>query len=240
MLGSSKSEKTDKVQIRRIQHGEVESVDDTLVVEKNVAIELGGEELIRTSCSPGHMREWVLGYLFSEGYIVHPDDVAEIREADGVCSVDLAASAPAKPAPLTPVESGLTVEPDRLFEIAREVQRRATIYERTGGTHAMAIASVTDVVSHAEDISRTCALEKALGLALAQPADYNNSIAFLSSRVPSRMIVKLARCGIPIVAAVSAPTVDAARLAEELNLCLCGFVRDKRLNVYSHGWRVGL
>jgi len=233
-------ETTERFPIKRVQSGEIESVDDTLVVEKSVAIEVGGVELIRTTCSPGHMREWVIGYLFSEGRIMRPKDVAEIREAGGVFSVELAASAPARSAPLTPVESGLAVKPDRLLEIAREVRRQATVFEQTGGTHAMAIASVTDVVSHAEDISRTCALEKVLGHVLVQRADFSQSIAFLSSRAPSRMIAKPARCGIPIVAAVSAPTVDAVQLAEELNVCLCGFVRDERLNVYSHGWRVGL
>ncbi len=232
--------KTKQVPINRVQSGKAETVDDTLVVEKSVAIGLRGVELIRTTCSPEQMQEWVIGYLFSEGFIRGFDDISEIHEADGLFSVELAGSAPAKPAPLTPVESGLTVEPDRLLEIAREVQRRATIYERTGGTHAMAIASVTDVVSHAEDISRTCALEKALGLALAQRADFSRSFALLSARVPSRMIDKLARCGVPIVAAVSAPTANAIRLAEELDICLCGFVRGERLNVYSHEWRVGL
>lgn len=104
----------------------------------------------------------------------------------------------------------------------------------------MAVSSASGLVALAEDISRTCALEKALGHALVQRADFSQSLAFLSSRVPSRMIAKLARCGIPIVAAVSAPTIDAVRLAEELNVCLCGFVRGDRLNVYAHGWRVSL
>jgi FdhD protein len=233
-------ETTERFPIKRVQSGDLEFVDDTLVKEANVAIELGGRSLIRTTCSPGQMREWVLGYLLSEGFIASPDDVAEIHERQDAFSVALAESAPAKTAPLTPVESGLTVEPDRLLEIAREVQRRATVFERTGGTHAMAIASETDIVSLAEDISRICALEKALGHALVQRADFSRSFAFLSSRVPSRMAAKLARCGVPIVAAVSAPTINAVRLAEELNVCLCGFVRDERLNVYTHGWRVGL
>jgi len=231
---------TERFPIQWVQSGDVEIVDDILVTEANVAIALRDSELIRTTCSPGQMREWVLGYLLSEGFIAGLDDVAEIHERQDSFSVALAESAPSQPAPIAPVESDLTVEPDRLLEIAREVQRRATVFERTGGTHVMAVSSASGLVALAEDISRTCALEKALGIALLQRVDFANSFAFLSSRVPSRMIAKLARCGIPIVAAVSAPTVNAVRLAEELNVCLCGFVRDERLNVYTHGWRVGL
>jgi FdhD protein len=231
---------TERFPIKRVQSGEVETVDDTLVAEVDVSIELGGNELIRTTCSPDHVREWVIGYLFSEGYIVSSNDVAEIREVNSVFSVTLGDSAPFEPAPLTPVAGDLTIAPERLLALAREVAERAIVFQRTGGTHATAIANETDIVSFAEDISRTCALEKVLGIALLEGADFGQCFAFLSSRVPSRMIAKLRRCGIPIVAAVSAPTVDAVRLAEELNVCLCGFVRDERLNVYAHDWRVGL
>jgi len=237
--------RTERVPIKRVQSGrvqsiKVESLDDALVVEKDVAIELGGEGLIRTTCSPGRMREWVIGYLFSEGRIVRAEDVVEIRETDGVFSIEIAKSVPSKTTPITPITSDLTVDPRRLLAVAREVVERADVFRQTGGTHAMAIANEHEVFAFAEDISRTCALEKALGHALVQRADFSHTFAFLSSRVPSRMITKLARAGIPIVAAVSAPTLDAVRLAERLNVCLCGFVRGEGLNVYTHEWRVGL
>ena len=71
---------TENAPIQRYESGTVESVDDTLVAESHVTIDLDGIELIRTTCSPGQMREWVIGYLFSEGRIASPEDVAEIRE----------------------------------------------------------------------------------------------------------------------------------------------------------------
>ena len=233
-------ETTERLPIKRVQSGEVETVDDTLVTEARVALSLRGETLIETICSPGQMRESVIGYLFSEGYIQHPDDLAEIHEANSVFAVALSPSAPSKPALLSPVASDVTVDPERLLALAQEVADRADVFHQTGGTHAMAVANETGIVSFVEDISRTCALEKALGIALEQGVDFSRSTAFLSSRVPSRMVAKLARCGVPIVAAVSAPTIDAVRLAESLNVCLCGFVRGEKVNVYVHGWRVGL
>ncbi len=231
---------TEDAPIRRYDGGKARDVEDTLVTEANVAIALHGEELIRTACSPGRLREWVIGYLFSEGHIARPDDVEEIREAAGVFSVELTASAPTEPGPLTPVESDWRSTAERILAVATETAEKAEIFRRTGGTHAMAMANETDVVASVEDVSRTCALEKALGIALLQGVDFAHSLAFLSSRVPSRMIAKLVRCGVPIAAAVSAPTIDAVRLAEALDVCLCGFVRGERLNVYAHGWRVGL
>ncbi len=233
-------ETTERVPIQRVEGGNVEAVDDTLVAEASVAIALRGDELIRAVCSPGHLREWAIGYLFSEGYITRPDDVEEIRESDGVLTIDLVPSAPAEPAALLPVESDRCATPERILAVAREAVDKAEVFKQTGGTHAAAIADESGIVAFVEDISRACALEKAIGTALEQRADFSRSLAFLSSRVPSRMLAKLARSGVPIVAAVSAPTIDAVRLAEALNVCLCGFVRGERLNFYAHGWRVGL
>ena len=231
-------ETTERVPIKRMRSGDVTSGDDTLVVEQDVAIALGGETLLRTTCSPGELGEWVLGYLFSEGLILEPEDVDRVHSQGSVFCVDLARHVRIEPP--APAMSDLVLGADRLLETAEEIAGRATVFGTTGGTHVMAIADRTQVLAWVEDISRTCALEKAIGEALLRGVDFAQTFAFLSSRVPSRMITKLARCGVPIVAAVSAPTMDAVRLAERLNICLCGFVRDERLNVYAHGWRIGL
>ena len=231
-------DKTERVSIKRVQSGDVESLHDTLVVEQDVSIVLDGETLFRTTCTPGDLGEWVIGYLFSEGLILDPEDVREIHNEEGSFSVQLSRHVQLEPP--VPVESDLVLGANRLLEVAKGMVVRADIFNETGGTHAMAIASVSEILGLAEDISRTCALEKVIGEALLSGVEFGRSFAFLSSRVPSRMIAKLARCGVPIVAAVSAPTARAVRLAEELNVCLCGFVRDERLNVYAHGWRIGL
>ena len=230
-------DRTKRVLIRRLEGDRVESIEDTLVVEQNVALEVNGELVIRTTCSPGGLREWAFGVLFSEGWISRPEDVKVLGEDAGFVTVELSSSGPAS---LRPVDSDLVVERNRLRKLAAEAGERATVFRETGGTHAMGVVDGTGIRTLVEDISRTCALEKAIGEALIAGVDFGQSFSVLSSRVPFRMVRKLARCGIPIVAAVSAPTAEAVDLAEELGICLCGFVRCDRMNVYSHGWRIGL
>ena len=70
--------------------------------------------------------------------------------------------------------------------------------------------------------------------------EIHNSFIILSSRVPSAFVRKIARVGIPIIAAISAPTVQAVNEADRLGVCLCGFVRGNRMNVYANKWRLGL
>jgi len=231
-------ETIERTTIVRVTSGAAESVEDAVATEQECSIVVDGRTLVRAACSPGDRRAWVLGYLLSEGRILGPSDIDEIRDDGATLTVRLARAAAVSPP--ASVASDFRLEISGVLEVVVEVTGRARLFAATGGAHAMAIASATEIIALAEDVSRTCALEKAIGRALEGNADFGRSLAVLSSRVPERMIAKLARCGIPIVAAVSAPTAQAVHRAAELNVCLCGFVRGERMNVYAHGWRVGL
>jgi FdhD protein len=63
-------------------------------------------------------------------------------------------------------------------------------------------------------------------------------VALLSGRISFEMALKAIRAGIPILAAISAPTSLALNLAQELNLTLVGFARNQRLNIYTHPHRL--
>jgi FdhD protein len=63
-------------------------------------------------------------------------------------------------------------------------------------------------------------------------------VALLSGRISFEMALKAIRAGLPILAAVSAPTSMALELAQELNLTLAGFIRGPRLNIYTHPERI--
>ena len=103
----------------------------------------------------------------------------------------------------------------------------------------MALATVDgNTFLLAEDVGRHNALDKAIGRALLERRDLSQMVAVLSGRLSFEMALKAARAGIPIVAAVSAPTTMALELARELDLTLVGFAREGRLNVYTHPQRL--
>jgi len=119
-------------------------------------------------------------------------------------------------------------------------ERHGALFRATGGTHLAAVVPTGSTGIYVEDVSRTCALEKALGSALLAGCDFGWSMLVVTSRVPLGFVRSAARAGIPVVVAVSAPTYQAVEEAERVGICLCGFARGERLNVYSHAWRVGL
>lgn len=227
-----------EVPIHRIRNGETGRVKDSVVIEIEASIVVNGELLIQTTSSPGDLSIWALGYLRAEGWIEDAGDVREIREEDGCVHVDVTGMKPALN--LDPITGDRTLGLDQVRDAVCDLADRAVLFPKTGGTHIMGFADGAGIVTSAEDISRTCALERAIGQVMREGRDLSCLMAVLSSRVPRRMIEKLVRCRVPFAAAISAPTAQAVELADRLGLCLVGFVRDDRLNVYTHAWRVGL
>jgi len=234
---------TSTIPIIRIKAGKIEEVKDTLVVERDVSITFNEESVLLTTCSPSNTHELVYGRLFSEGIIASVDEVTLLNPSENDSRIEAKTTKKADPdakRPIAPVESSLTLPVERLLEAARECRERGVTFRKTGGTHAAAIGDGSKLLNFFEDVSRTCALEKAVGDALMRRIRLDDKFIFLSSRLSKVMVEKIARCGIPIVGAVSAPSLQAVKEAKKLGICVCGFVRDDRLNIYSHKWRMRL
>jgi FdhD protein len=137
------------------------------------------------------------------------------------------------------VASTLTIPPATLLTLMDRLHESQTIYQTTGGTHAVALASPDgEIFIHAEDVGRHNAMDKVIGRAVLTRQDLTGMVALLSGRISFEMVLKTARAGIPILAAVSAPTSMALELAQELDLTTVGFVREQRLNIYTAPQRV--
>ncbi len=107
----------------------------------------------------------------------------------------------------------------------------------TGATHACAWADDEgNIELIREDVGRHNALDKLIG-ALAQ-LDKTGGFIITTSRASYEMVQKLVLAGFDLLTAISAPTGLAVRIAEEHNVTLLGFVRDKQYVVYSHGDRL--
>jgi len=231
----TRMETTGTRRISRFFGGKIEEVEDLLAVEEDFVLTANGGPILSASCSPGNSRELAYGALLSRGIIHTADDVLSLKVQGERLSVEVRANVPGL---VVPIDSSFTLPIESLIAVGRECGDRAVVFRETGGTHAAALGDSTGIESFFEDISRTCALEKAVGDGLLRGIDFSKTFIFLSSRVPKGMVEKAARCGIPIIAGVSAPTLQAVELAERLGVCLCGFVRGERLNIYANSWRI--
>jgi len=137
------------------------------------------------------------------------------------------------------VGPGLRVAASIVLGLPAGLRADQQVFDRTGGLHA---AGLFDREGRAlvvrEDVGRHNAVDKAIGWAAEQGLDFATLILFVSGRVSFELTQKTAALGIPIIAAVSAPSSLAIELAKAAGITLVGFVRGERLCVYAGAERI--
>ncbi len=126
-----------------------------------------------------------------------------------------------------------------LLALGGRLQEEQRYFRPTGGTHAAGLFDASgEMASFAEDVGRHNALDKAIGKLLLADRLGEAKVAMLSGRCSFEMVQKAARAGIPVVAAVSAPTALAIELAERARIGLVGFLRKETLTIYVGAGRI--
>jgi FdhD protein len=245
--------------VERIDGGRREERDDAVVDEAPLTITARGREVAVTLRTPGHDLELVRGMLHAE---VGPAaaGAAMVQAGDDHVEVDLPPEAlPARSfmataacgtcgrvaiAALEPRARTITAEHQvgaaLVAGLPAALRTQQQEFAATGGLHASGLYDRSGrCLLVREDVGRHNALDKVIGAALAAGlVPLTDAIVVLSGRIGYELIEKAVLAGAPIVAAVSAPTRLAIDVAERFGVTVCGFVRDGRMNVYSHGWRI--
>lgn len=138
------------------------------------------------------------------------------------------------------VKGDWQVTPALIASLPAKLRAAQETFSQTGGLHASGLFDLDgNLVVLREDVGRHNALDKILGHALMNgllPLDRH--ILLVSGRVSFEIIQKALAAGIPLVAAISAPSSLAVDFAQEANQTLIGFLRGETMNVYTHPQRV--
>jgi FdhD protein len=139
-----------------------------------------------------------------------------------------------------PVRSDLTISRRVLTELPQRLAQAQPVFRRTGGAHAAALFEPSgELVAVREDVGRHNALDKLVGWALAEGrVPLSDRVLLVSGRLSYELVQKAVAAGIPLVAAVGAPSSLAVELAERFGVTLVGFLRAAGMNVYAHATRV--
>ena len=240
---------------------------DIVAEETPVAFEFNGISHTVMLATPRDLKDFALGFSLTEGIVERRSEIfdIEIEEAeDGItlrleiaggafarlkerrrslagrtgCGLCGAESLKQVMRELTQVSTNDVFKLAALYEGMRLLPSQQTLQQTTGAVHAACHVDAEGHISHVrEDVGRHNALDKTLG-ALAGVDANNEGALLITSRASFEMVQKCAALGYGILAAVSAPTAAAVRLADKLNVTLVGFLRGSSCAIYTHAQRL--
>jgi FdhD protein len=246
------------LEVTRIDRDGARTLVDLVVREVPVTIFVDADELVTVLASPSDLEELAVGFLYTSGLIESRGDVGAVR-ADtrhGAVTVELTGrTIDAERISKRLFTSGcgrgtifyraadlvrtgghrgdLTVKPERILDLMRELHDRSETFRETGGVHSAAVCTTQELLCVREDLGRHNAVDKVLGHALLNGIDLADKILLSSGRISSEIVLKVRKTTLPILASRSAPTDQAVKHAREAGLTLIGFARGHRMNVYS-------
>jgi FdhD protein len=169
----------------------------------------------------------------------HPQRNFLMTSACGVCGKASLQDLEANACPVL-ASDNVQIEPEILHQLPDRLRQAQSVFDSTGGLHAAALFNLQgELESLREDIGRHNAVDKLIGAALAETRlPLNQSLLLVSGRASFELVQKALMAGIPIMAAVGAPSSLAVGTALRSGMTLIGFLRNSRFNVYSGGKRI--
>lgn len=241
---------------------------DTIAEEVPISLIYNGIPHVVMLATPTNLEEFALGFSITEGIIKTPQELLSARVynrsngievqlkipeqrfqglADkgrnltgrtgcGLCGASTLKQAIRQP---NAVSGDLSLSADQLRAALADLKQRQKLNQLTGAVHAAAWAIPGQgIVDIREDVGRHNALDKLIGFLLRTGKDLSAGFVIVTSRASYEMVQKAAWVGITLLAAISAPTGLAIRLANEAGLTLIGFARDDQHVLYSHPQRL--
>jgi FdhD protein len=133
------------------------------------------------------------------------------------------------------VDDPLTIDAETLAVLPDELRAAQRVFDRTGGLHAAGLFDAEgELLCLREDVGRHNAVDKVVGWGLKQRGlPLASTVLMVSGRASFELVQKAAMAGIPVLAAVSAPSSLAVDLAADVGMTLVGFLRGTSMNVYA-------
>jgi len=224
--------RSSKIEITVVSKDGERKKTSEVIREEAVVVRIDGE-VHRLYCIPSDLEAMILGNLRSRG--IHPSLSKIRRIANNEFSVDLSLM---KQLPKNPpkCQSKKELASKEVFDSVEMLNENSILHKRTRCTHVVGICGEQEIF--VEDVSRHCAMDKAIGLAISKGIDLSNSFLVTSCRQTASTIKKAIFCQIPVVVSIAAPTDLALKEADEYGITLIGFASSKRFNIYCNGWRI--
>jgi len=209
-------------------------------------------------CTPIQLDALALGFLFNERLIRGLEEVAVIDRCGSERCVDVWLEHDIDVPAVRTITSGCSggttfddlvqahhrvnsnfqINSSQVLRMIDELSQRAIRYRQCGGLHVAGMGDGDQLLCSAEDIGRHNALDRVIGHGLLSGVDFSRTFAVSSGRISSEMVRKCLVANIPVIVSRGATTTTAVEAAEAGGLTIVGFVRSKKMNIYTGPERV--
>lgn len=263
MLDSTRRVERKAWRERRLALGE-----RTIPEEEAIAFTYNGSSYAVMMATPQDLEDFAFGFSLTEGIIASPDEIEslEIIEQEigvelrmqltephatafrerrrylagptgcGLCGIESLSEAMRTP---TRVADRSTFAPDEIMRALDALHRLQPIHQSTRAVHGAAFfRRGEDMVALREDIGRHNALDKLAGALARQDLSGHGGFGLITSRLSVELVQKAAAIGLPVLAAVSAPTALAVRTADAAGITLIAIARNDGFEIFTHPQRI--
>jgi FdhD protein len=213
-------------------NGEVTRDRERIITELELPIIINGRHFVTAMITPMLEKEFVVGYLFSQGIIDSINDIESLEIDNDTATIILPLKEKHRQRSLK-ITSDFKVEKDDIFKGVDAILH-SKIYEETGGVHSAGLFKRgAEPVCIAEDVGRHNALDKVIGYALMKNIDFSTTFATSTGRMVSDMVSKICMANIPIVATKTAVAQSGVEMGQSCGVTIIGFVRERSMNINS-------
>jgi FdhD protein len=254
----------ERVNVEGSRGGKRFQKEDWIAAEVPIALEFNGISHAVMLATPLDLADFALGFSLSEGILDEPSQLygvdEEVSEEGITVQLEVASAAFARLKDrrrsmtgrtgcglcgteslshvcrlLPKLPQGVRVAKAAVARAMTEMRSLQVLNQVTGAIHAAAWCDTSgEVKLLREDVGRHNALDKLVGALVKTDIEAGTGFIAVTSRASFEMVQKTAIAGVPLLAAVSAPTSFAVKTAQEAGLTLLGFVRDEDSVVYAH------
>lgn len=231
-------------EILRFENNKFEKTRDYIVKEEFYKLIVDGKHYYDIAASPVYIEDMALGRAYCEGLIEGIEEVAELNFIKDKNLIKIITKTDFEKKDYRFKEDNSyflnnKVKASLIFKIIDDLSEKSEIFKKTGGVHNALLANKKgEIMAFREDIARHNTVDKIAAYILKNEIDISNKILALSCRISTKIINKVSKIGLTFIITQSPPSYNAIKIAEEKGITIAGFVRENRMNVYTHSERL--
>ncbi len=248
----TRNQETDAISINN-------SFDDTVTKEHILELNINNSVIRNIVCTNSNVKNLIYGHLYTQNYISSLADVEsfnisndnksakitlkdfDIKKVKRINNTDITTTgfvysenAISDPKIQNPLNDKFIEENVlKIMKNSEYILSANEIFNKTACVHSAALAFNNEIKYYEVDLGRHNAVDKVIGAALINGDKIEDSILYVTGRIPCDMISKVATAGIKMVVTRAAVTYNAIQIAKNHNIRLVGFSRGKSINIYN-------